>query len=345
MAKHRAPSQVEIASTFERTMLHEFVDRYWKVGAGIAVLGAAIAILVEVQSRSGQESVDASWNRLGEELNYNFLFGAGPVSIPSGSVLKLLSDELGEGSAGAWASALVVGREVEDEEWSQAEGTLREFQSSHPDHILCSQPLYPAPEEGSLETLSRHIEDRASRMKSWEASHPLLFANPELPADAPRVRITTDKGSIVVGLYTDRAPKHAEAFLAHVESGEYTGSKFHFVTAETLIQGGDPNSVDGEKETWGRGGMEDPLDPEVDPQLRHFEGVLAAPQVTSVRGKSSSWQFYLTAKADHAKDGANTVFGRVLEGIEVVRLISNESATEGSPENPVAIEGTEVLAR
>src|SRR6185436_15276319 len=97
----------------------------------------------------------------------------------------------------------------------------------------------------------------------------------ELPPDAPRVRLNTSKGPIVVGLYVDRAPKHAENFLKLCREGAYNGTKFHRVVRGSLVQGGDPNSVSGEPDSWGSGGPARAIVPENAPRLRHSKGARA----------------------------------------------------------------------
>jgi peptidyl-prolyl cis-trans isomerase B (cyclophilin B) len=174
-----------------------------------------------------------------------------------------------------------------------------------------------------------------------------LFSNPPLPPDAPRVRVSTSKGALVVGLYVDRAPRHAENFLRLCREGYYNRTKFHRVVRGSLIHGGDPNSIEGAPETWGSGGPETTLEPEVDPKLRHFKGALVAWKAPG-ETRSHGSQFFITT-ADQSpmdedqKGGRTVVFGLVLEGHETLEAIESSAVVEDRPQDPAVIEATEIL--
>ena len=110
-----------------------------------------------------------------------------------------------------------------------------------------------------------------------------------------------------------------------------------------MIQGGDPNSREGDPATWGSGGPGYKIPAEIT-ELRHFEGVLAAAKQGG-ETESSGSQFYITTGAPHHLDGQHTVFGALLEGEAVVGEIENGSLVEGTdrPQDPVVIESAEVL--
>ena len=342
MAKHRSAAQIEIASTTEHTWLHEFVDRYWKLAAMVAV-GITAGILVrQWRGEGAQRDFEASWNRLSEEVGFNALLASGPLTAPSPAVLASLAEELGTTDAAAWTLAIEVGKHVENEDYDAAQTTLEELRAAWPDHPLAKRAFFPSAAGVGLEPLEAHLRDRPKRLKAWEEAHPLLFANPPLPDDAPRVKLNTPQGSIVLGLYSDRAPKHAENFLKLCREGYYDTTLFHRVIADRMIQGGDPNTRDGAPDTWGLGEPEETIEAETDPQLRHFAGVLSAARKPTETASSGS-QFFLTTTPYHAWDGDYTIFGIVLEGLDVVEGIANAAATAERPEEPVLLESTEVL--
>ncbi len=66
--------------------------------------------------------------------------------------------------------------------------------------------------------------------------------------------ISTRFGEMVVTFYPDIAPKHVESFKIHAENGYFEGTAFHRVMPGFMIQGGDPNSKDGDKSNDGQGG-------------------------------------------------------------------------------------------
>ena len=170
----------------------------------------------------------------------------------------------------------------------------------------------------------------------------MLFSNPALPADAPRVRLNTSKGPIVVGLYVDRAPKHAENFLELCRKGFYNGTKFHRVVRGSLIQGGDPNSISGEPESWGQGGPGNSLEVETDPRLRHFKGALVAWKAPG-ETRSHGSQFFLTTADQNQMDGQTVVFGIVVDGFSTIEAIESGAVVEDRPQDPATVESTEVL--
>jgi len=343
MAKHRAPAQIEIATTTEKTWLHEAVDRYWKLVALAAVVFTIGVLYTQKMAEDGRAELEEGWDRLSAELSFSsaMLFGSGSFTAPSPSVLSLLSEDLGHTPAASWAKAIEIGKYVEDENYANAERVLDELSLEWPDHPLATQRLYPG-SDGKLETLADHIRSRREGMTAWENDHPLLFSNPPPPDDAPRVRIQTEKGPFVVALYSDRAPQHSENFLELCKQNYYDGTRFHRVLPNKMIQGGDPNTIDGEPETWGLGGPEKTIESEVDPALKHFAGYLAAAKKTGAANSSGS-QFYITTEPNHAWDGTYTVYGKVIEGFAVIGEIAGAPVTGDKPQTPVVLQSTEIL--
>jgi cyclophilin family peptidyl-prolyl cis-trans isomerase len=340
MAKHKPPTQITIASIQQQTFLHEFVERYWKLGVGLAIV-VSVAILVPTYWR-GKARVEQHtlWDDLGTQAN----LGGGIFSqIQAGSPesMALFADQHRDSLVGGWAKALEVGAHIEADELGEAEKVAGQLETLWPDHVLSSAEIYPSP-DGSPRSLRDSIRAGKASIDSWEKEHPFLFSNPELPADAPRVRLSTSKGAIVVGLYVDRAPAHAENFLKLVRAGFYNGTKFHRVVRGSLIQGGDPNTIAGEPESWGLGGPEGTLELEIDPKLRHFRGALVAWKADGAT-RSHGSQFFLTTADQHDMDGKTVVFGRVLEGDTTIEAIESGAVVDDRPQDPAVIESVEVL--
>ncbi len=127
-------------------------------------------------------------------------------------------------------------------------------------------------------------------------------------------------GKIVVELFPDVAPKHCENFDNLVKSGFYDGTAFHRVIPGFMIQGGDPNSKNGPKETWGRGDPSQKTVPAEFSNIPHKRGILS----TARRGddiNSATSQFFIMVADYPSLDGQYTVFGKVLEGMEVADKI------------------------
>ena len=135
----------------------------------------------------------------------------------------------------------------------------------------------------------------------------------ELPAysDEARksqIRITTDKGDVVVRLFPDDAPMHSAAFLKLVKSGFYDGLTFHRVEPGFVVQGGDPEGN-------GTGGPGYRLKAEFN-QRPHRRGTLA--MARSSDPNSAGSQFYLCLADARFLDGQYTVFGEMTEGFEAL---------------------------
>ena len=125
-------------------------------------------------------------------------------------------------------------------------------------------------------------------------------------------RVKTERGDIVVELYADRAPLTVENFVNLARSGFYDGTTFHRVIPGFMAQGGDPTGT-------GTGGPGYQFRDEIDPSLRHSgPGILS--MANAGPGTNGS-QFFITFGPTPHLDGKHTVFGRVTEGLEVLRSI------------------------
>lgn len=143
-------------------------------------------------------------------------------------------------------------------------------------------------------------------------------------ADAPRVRVTTSVGELVLALYADRAPATVDNFLAYVDAGFYDGTVIHRVeqassTALAVIQGGGYGPEFELLET------RDPIPLETDPELSNVRGTIAMARLSDPDSATS--QFFLNYLDNPALDPGEgrpgyAVFGVVTEGIDVVDRIS-----------------------
>jgi peptidyl-prolyl cis-trans isomerase B (cyclophilin B) len=138
-----------------------------------------------------------------------------------------------------------------------------------------------------------------------------------------RVRISTDKGDIVLEFFPDDAPNHVAAFIKLAKDGFYDGLAFHRVEPGFVIQGGDP---DGD----GTGGPGYRLKSEFNSRP-HLRGALA--MARSSDPNSAGSQFYICIGDARFLDNQYTVFGNTVEGIETVDKIK-----KGDKMNAVTIE-------
>jgi len=144
--------------------------------------------------------------------------------------------------------------------------------------------------------------------------------------------ITTSKGVIRVEFFADAAPNHVGSFIELVESGFYDGVKFHRVEPGFVIQGGDPLSKTDDPAV-GTGGPGYYLKAEFNSRL-HLDGTLS--MARAQHPDSAGSQFFICLGEQSFLDGQYTVFGQVVEGLDVVHTIEvgdiMESVTVERPE-------------
>jgi cyclophilin family peptidyl-prolyl cis-trans isomerase len=339
MAKHKAATEVTIAPLAEKTRLEALLSRYWPHATALAVVIVGWILYASYSASRDQEERDDSWEVLGQGTTPS---GFG-VPTASAGVLADLADELRGTAAGPWARLLQGTTLIDEEKLAEATAAVEQLRADYPTHALVIDE-HDFGDDRPPRTLLDNLLDSIDRQQRWEAAHPELFSNPPPAEDAPRIRLETDKGDIIVALYSGQAPLHAQNFLTLSREGYYTETRFHRILPGFMIQGGDPNSRDQDPTTWGQGGPEKKIPPEPN-ELYHFAGVLsAAKQPGEV--ESSGSQFFITTDPAHHLDGEHVVFGTVLEGMDVVRVIASGEIAEGTsdrPAEPVVLRATEVL--
>ena len=129
----------------------------------------------------------------------------------------------------------------------------------------------------------------------------------------------TNKGVIRLKLHDDKAPNTCANFEKLVGEGFYDGLTFHRVLADFMIQGGCPQGT-------GTGGPGYNFDDEFHPDLKHDgPGVLS---MANAGPNTNGSQFFITHTATAWLDGKHSVFGRVLEGQDVVDAIAQGDVIE-----------------
>jgi cyclophilin family peptidyl-prolyl cis-trans isomerase len=141
------------------------------------------------------------------------------------------------------------------------------------------------------------------------------------------ITIGTEYGEMVVMLY-DATPKHKENFLKLAKDGYYNGTTFHRIIKNFMIQGGDPNSKDGDPFNDGNGGPGYTIPAEFVDTLTHVQGALAAARMgdgVNPKKESSGSQFYIVENPTGTPflNMNYTVFGKVIKGIDVVQKIAD----------------------
>jgi cyclophilin family peptidyl-prolyl cis-trans isomerase len=156
----------------------------------------------------------------------------------------------------------------------------------------------------------------------------------EIAAGDTLVVIETTVGTITMELFTEDTPEHAANFKKLVRDGFYDGTTFHRVIPGFVVQGGDPNSRSDDRSLHGRGGPGYTIPAEIG--IDHSRGYIAAARLgdqVNPQRESSGSQFYICLTDLPSLDGGYTVFGRVIEGMDVVDAIAQVD-TDGN-DNPV----------
>lgn len=144
----------------------------------------------------------------------------------------------------------------------------------------------------------------------------------------------TNRGSFQVELFEARAPETTGNFIKLIEDSFYDGLTFHRVIDDFMIQGGCPEGS-------GRGGPGYEIDDEFHPELRHdAPGILSMANAGPNTGGS---QFFITLKATPWLDGKHAVFGKVIEGMEVVEAIGKvDTDRQDKPRETVTMESIRI---
>lgn len=162
------------------------------------------------------------------------------------------------------------------------------------------------------------------------------------------VRLTTNHGDILLELNPEKAPVTVENFVSYVKSGHYDGTIFHRVIEDFMIQGGGMDADMNEKSTG------DSITNEADNGLSNLNGTIAMARTADPH--SASAQFFINTtenafldfRSASADGWGYCVFGKVIEGSDVVEKIEEVSTTtrnghQDVPEESVLIEKAEVV--
>lgn len=219
----------------------------------------------------------------------------------------------------------------------------------------CSAEEQPA--EPELEEKEQSSESAAETVEP--GTFPQL--TDEVAEEEALVSMETSMGTIQIKLFSAIAPKAVENFMTHAEDGYYDGLNFHRVIEGFMLQGGDPTGTGGGGESiYG-----EPFEDEFSDQLFNFRGALS--MANAGPGTNGSQFFIVQAQSASAEqipadypekvkeaylekggtpwlDGAHTVFGQVIEGMDVVDAIAAVETGEGDkPVEAVTIESIEIL--
>lgn len=157
----------------------------------------------------------------------------------------------------------------------------------------------------------------------------------------PIVCMETSEGTVKLELWADKAPITVANFLRYVDAGHYNGTIFHRVISDFMIQGGGLSPDMKEKKT------KDPIKNEASPELKNVRGTIAMARTSLIHSATS--QFFINVVDNNFLDQKNktpmgfgyAVFGKVIEGMDVVDRIRAVKTTSFGPHQDVP--STQVL--
>lgn len=144
--------------------------------------------------------------------------------------------------------------------------------------------------------------------KQWNTP-PTMVIDPKKKYKA---HMETEKGAMVIELFADKAPKTVNNFVFLSREGFYDGIIFHRVIADFMVQGGDPTGK-------GTGGPGYKFADEFHPSLKHTKGGMLS-MANAGPGTNGS-QFFITHVATPWLDNKHSIFGQVVDGMDVLMSI------------------------
>ena len=215
---------------------------------------------------------------------------------------------------------------------------------------------------------SQYAKDLAYAINNPNASFPQLST--DIADNEAAVKIKTSQGDITIKLFPEEAPLAVENFLTHAKEGYYDGIIFHRVINGFMIQGGDPEgNGTGGQSIWA--GKDDSIDAgngfknEISAFLYNIRGALA---MANAGADTNGSQFFINQNPADASgqlssgktpgkiieayknggnpslDGGYTVFGQVIEGMDVVdKIASSETDSNDKPTSDITINSIEIV--
>jgi len=161
--------------------------------------------------------------------------------------------------------------------------------------------------------------------------------------DDPIVILETNQGEIIIEFFHIDAPKHVENFILLTENKDFDGILFHRIIPGFMIQSGDPNTINGDPNTWGQGGngvLSDRIDAEFN-NIQHDRGIVS--MARSSDPNSAGSQFFIVHKDSTFLDGEYTVFGRIVTESSFETLDKIAAVQTGTNDRPINPEQVKII--
>ena len=161
----------------------------------------------------------------------------------------------------------------------------------------------------------------------------------------PVVVFETNLGNLVIELFPEDATKHVMNFLSLSSTdldgiSYYDNTLFHRIIPGFMIQGGDPNTINGDPNTWGQGGPDERLDAEFN-TIKHNRGIVS--MARSQDPNSAGSQFFIVHQDSPHLDGKYTAFGRLASEESFQTLDKIAAVTTGTSDRPIDPEQVRII--
>lgn len=193
-----------------------------------------------------------------------------------------------------------------------------------------------AKKESATKTDGKTAEQKPAEARAAKTK-PEVAVDPAAPykhvtfakGEKPRVVMETTMGKMVLELWPDVAPKHCQSFVHLVGKHYYDSVSFHRIIAGFVIQGGDPQGT-------GSGGPGYTVPAEFSDTLKHDLGILSMARTPDPNSAGSQFFICLSRERTKSLDKQYTIFGKVVEGLDVVGAMGKvQTSTGDKPVTPV----------
>jgi len=161
----------------------------------------------------------------------------------------------------------------------------------------------------------------------------------EINIQDPIAILETNLGNITIEFFYQDAPNHVQNFIQLSMSGFYDGTIFHRIIPGFMIQGGDPNTINGDPSTWGTGGPDERVDAEFN-TIKHNRGIVS--MARSADPNSAGSQFFIIHRDSNFLDEQYTVFGRIVTDESFETLDKIALVETGESDRPIDTEQVKI---
>jgi dolichyl-diphosphooligosaccharide--protein glycosyltransferase len=211
-----------------------------------------------------------------------------------------------------------------------------------PLHLVYSSPSFNSNDDVVFGILIYKVNHEYVPKPTRDPYKPVSGPLADMTPSGEIAEIQTTQGTIKIEFFPGAAPRHVDSFVSLASSGFYDDTVFHRIVPDFVIQGGDPLSKNlADKDMWGTGGPGYSLPAEFS-DIPHTRGIVSMARFSDPNSAGS--QFFIVLEDDplirSALDGQYTVFGRVIEGMDVVdkiaalRMVGGAGIDRQQPANP-----------